>query len=344
MVNNKRWDIRPFLNWVHDEFLPSAKVGPGPADYGQAPYAKRPALYGTADAACILYTLEKLDTSDPSVRKAWLGALASYQDPRSGFFVDDTASLPKAHNTGFAVAAMNLFDEHLTQGLLPNHLFTFADLVRDTDHAELFANSLDWRSNSYESSEILTGLASTFHNVAGVVPSGWFTWLVKHTEKTWLSPDNGMVGLDKPKAGDRDQIGGTFHFDFLWASMGKTLPHSEARAQSLLGLQQDNGLWDQNNPWWLTFDAVYMLGRALPHLPATTADNVRTSIERAVTTLATRADDKHARERDFEHAWLGVHMLTGAVSFFAYAQQLLGAETMITEQPLRLVLDRRPYI
>jgi hypothetical protein len=37
-------------------------------------------------------------------------------------------------------------------------------------------------------------------------------------------------------------------------------------------------------------------------------------------------------------------MVTGAVSFFAYAQQVLGESRVITDRPLRSVLDRRPYI
>ena len=37
-------------------------------------------------------------------------------------------------------------------------------------------------------------------------------------------------------------------------------------------------------------------------------------------------------------------MVTGAISLFACAQQILGPELVITERPLELVLDRRPYI
>jgi len=343
MVNTSRWDLRPFVSWIHDEFLPSAKVGTGAARYAQRPGVSRASLYGTGDAACILHTIDKLDTKASSA-KEWIEELSAYQDAGSGYFVADIANLAVAHNTGFAVAALNLFDSKLVNGVLPRHSLSFANPIHDWADAKLFADSLDWRSNCYEAGEILTGLAATFVNVAKVVPATWLTELFDYCEKTKLNQQNGMMGVDKPAAGDKDQIGGTFHFDFLWASQGRRLPLPDKRATALLGLQQRNGLWDEHNPWWLTFDGVYMLGRAQPELTEAMKKKVTTAVKLAVDTLAPRALDAGQRKADFVDAWMGVHMLTGAVSFFAYAQQLLGREAVVTEKPLRLVLDRRPYI
>jgi hypothetical protein len=38
------------------------------------------------------------------------------------------------------------------------------------------------------------------------------------------------------------------------------------------------------------------------------------------------------------------HSVMAAVSFLAEAQIFLGSDQVITERPLRLVLDRRPFI
>ncbi|MCK2218500.1 hypothetical protein MF672_032590 [Actinomadura sp. ATCC 31491] len=341
MVTARQWDLRPFTTWIAEEFLPAAKAGPGVADYGQSPGAGRPALYGTADAACILYTLDRLDTGPARV---WLQALARYQDHRSGYFVDDTPILPTAHNTGFAVAAMQLFEPHLHDGVTPLGRLSFAEPMRDTAWTGRFFDTLDWRSRCYEAGEIVTGLASALFNVGGVVEPQWFDWLVGYVESSKWDAATGLAGVGKPAHGDLDQIGGTFHFDFLWAALGRALPHAEARARTLLGLQRSDGLWDEHNPWWLTFDSVYMLGRTLPHLPADQAGRVRDAIAGAVTALAGRALDSGRRKQDFTDHWQGVHMLTGALSAFAYAQQVFGTETLRTDRPLRLVLDRRPYI
>lgn len=338
-----RWDIRPFEAWIADDFLPSLWVGPGPANYGPRPSDHATALYGAGDVACILYTLDRLDDSATKA-SAWLDVLSQFQDTRSGFFVDPDGMLSTAHNTAFAVAAMKLFEPDLHDGVMPRAPILFGQLISDPASAERYAAALDWRNNCYEAGENLIGHASTFFNVADVVPPTWFDWLVAYVEDTKLDPANGMVGIDKPASGDTDQIGGTLHFDFFWAALERGLPFARARAAALCGLQLESGLWDPNNPWWLTFDAVYMLARALPELTDEQAAEVRHAIARAVAALAARATDADQRAGDFVQPWIGAHMLTGALSLFACAQQALGFERVITTRPLRLVLDRRPYI
>lgn len=339
-MSQANWDLRPFAAWVLDEYLPSLKCGSGPADYARRPGVPEPELYGVADAACILYTFGSLDTSAPE----WLELLSSFQDTASGFFVAQAGALTTAHNTGFAVGAMNLFHSELRNGELPKAPLQFGATVAAPPEAERFCGMLDWRSNCYEAGEILIGHASAFFNVEGVVPESWFSWLVAFVEGTKLESANGMVGIGKPPGGDGDQIGGTLHFDFFWQALGRRLPYATERAEAILGLQQPSGLWDENNPWWLTFDACYMLGRTIPDVCDDLVERVRDAVARAVAVLAPRALDGAERSGDFVEPWIGAHMLTGAVSFFAYAQQVLGPERIVTDRPLELVLDRRPYI
>jgi hypothetical protein len=344
MVSTQRsWDLRELEAWIADDFIPSLRTGPQAGQYARRPGEPETALYGAADVACILYTLDCLEPS-PEDADGWIDALSAFQDAPSGFFVDRSGALTTAHNTGFAVGAMNLFCRELRNGKLPRAPLAFVDQIASPADAELFAATLDWRNNCYEAGEILVGHASTFFNVADTVSQTWFHWLVQYIEETKLDSVNGMVGIDKPAAGDGDQIGGTLHFDFLWAALKRTLPHARERAAALLGLQQPNGLWDDANPWWLTFDAIYMLGRTMPELPDDDAAEVRKAIASAVSTLAARALDPTQRAADFVEPWIGAHMVTGAISLFAYAQQLLGPDRVITNRRLKLVLDRRPYI
>jgi len=87
-----------------------------------------------------------------------------------------------------------------------------------------------------------------------------------------------------------------------------------------------------------------MLRRTLPDLSADQAASVRAAVARAASALTARSSDPDLRRSDFVEPWIGAHMVTGAVSFFAYAQQVLGESHVITDRPLRSVLDRRPYI
>jgi hypothetical protein len=337
------WDLRPFEAWVLDEYVPSLRVDGPPGAYARRPGASAVALYGSADVACILYTLDRLDPA-PDVTRQWLDVLSSFQDPVSGFFVDRSAALSTAHNTGFVIGAMQLLDPELRNGVLPRSPLRFAELVLEPADADRFAASLDWRNDCYEAGENLIGHASSFFNVAGVVPGAWFEWLVDYVEHGKLDETNGMVGVGKPPGGDDDQIGGTCHFDFFWAALKRELPFAPARAKALLGLQQPDGLWSDYNPWWLTFDAFYMLNRTLASLSGGLAADVRAAVERAVSVLATRSSQPALRHSDFVDPWLGAHTVTGALSAFACAQQILGPDRVITDRPLRLVLDRRPYI
>jgi hypothetical protein len=343
VTSDQTWDVRPFEAWIMDEYLPSLSAGPGPGEYARRPADGETALYGTADVACILYSLGRLDPS-PQDAAAWLDVLAGFQDAESGFFVDRSCMLSTAHNTGFAVGAMNLLHRELRNGELPRSPLRFAQLVREPADAERFAASLNWATDCYEAGENLIGHASSFFNVSGSMPAPWFEWLVDYVERTKMDQANGMVGVDKPPGGDTDQIGGTLHFDFFWAALGRQLPFAPARTEALLGLQLPSGLWDPTNPWWLTFDAVYMLRRTRPDLPADQAERVRAAVARAASALSARSSDPDLRKSDFVDPWIGAHMLTGAVSFFAYAQQVLGESRVISERPLRSVLDRRPYI
>ena len=167
---------------------------------------------------------------------------------------------------------------------------------------------------------------------------------MEFVESTKLDPANGMAGVGKPPGGDGDQIGGTFHFDFFWEALGQRLPFADTRAEALLGLQQPDGLWDDDNPWWLTFDAIYMLGRTIPDVCGPLAGSIYGAMTKALSAVVPRAMDEAKRKRDFVDPWIGAHMLTGAISLFAYAQLVLGTDVVVTDRPLQLVLERRPYI
>ena len=158
-----------------------------------------------------------------------------------------------------------------------------------------------------------------------------------------FDPSNGMLGQDKPPEGDTDQIGGTFHFAFFWEYFKRQMPFPDKRVDAILGLQGRTNIWAADNPWWMPFDSIYMLSRVASYSDYRKED-IRNSVQRAVEVCYEHAMNQTCRETDFYYPELGVHTLTGAISLFAAAQQFLGPHEVITQKPLRLVLDRRPYI
>lgn len=336
------YDLSELVAWVLKELEPAVRVGRTAGQYASHVGGKEAALYGNADMACILYTLDALHPS-PKQRAEWMRGLQSFQDPGSGYFIAKTALLGKIHNTAFCVAAMKLFDERPSVPTRLLHPLRFADLFASPEQMGAYVRALDWQNAVYPSGEDVIGLAATFFNVKGMVKPSWFRALMDYFDKSLFDPNNGMVGRGKPPQGDLDQIGGTFHFAFFWPLFDRQMPSPQARVDAILGLQRPGGLWTPSNPWWLTFDSVYMLADAASRSSYRRSD-VRAAIEAAVGVCYERAMEPATREEAFCTPELGVHTLNGTLSLFAVAQRFLGREAILSPRPLRLVLDRRPYI
>jgi hypothetical protein len=329
-------DAREFVRWILDEYEPACRVERHPGAYGRRPGSPRVELYGVADLACILHTLRRL-RSDEASRAAWAEVFAGFQDPLSGRFAEQgKATHVELHATAFAVSALELFD------LEPTHRLRFADEYRRPDTARAFVDSLDWRDWVYLESHRGAGLGSIFANMAGLRTPSWFAAFFTALEGH-LDPNSGLFGDQKPTEGDLDQIGGTFHYAFVYEWAHRPLPHPEARIDSVLGLQAADGLWDPGNPLWLTLDAVYLLSRASRRCDHRRSD-VHEACRRALVAVADLTLGSQGRASCFEEAELGAHALTATVSLLAESQSLLGAEVVRTDHPLRCVLDRRPFV
>lgn len=195
------------------------------------------------------------------------------------------------------------------------------------------------RTRSVNSSDQMTRNVT---NLAGLRTPSWFSAFFAALEAR-LDPASGLFGEAKPPTGDTDQIGGTFHYAFLYEWAHRPLPFPEAHIDAVLGLQRADGLWDQDNPLWLTLDAVYLLSRAVRRCDHRRAE-VHRACRDALVAVAELALTAAGRRAHFEEAELGAHALTAAVSLLAEGQSLLGADAVRTDHPLRLVLDRRPFV
>ncbi len=330
------YDLRPFTTWITEEFAPSVHVGQGAGDYTRRGGGEYVEVYGTGDMACILYTLDSLNPT-PTENAEWASTLRSFQDPGSGYLIAKTASLSKVHNTAFSLGAMNLFDAQ------PDHPLVFSRNFITPELLQEYIESRDWTNGVYLGGEDVIGLASAFALVPGTVSDDWFIALFDYFDDNLFDPNNGMIGRDTPSEGTLDQIGGTFHFDFFWQYFDRAMPFAEQRIDAILGLQRDDGDWDPGNPWWMPFDAIYMLARAVSSCGHRVED-VRDCARGVVALAYDRIMDGSSRESYFVKQDMGVHTLNGALGLFAVGQNILGSDELQTTNPLRLVLDRRPYI
>ncbi|MDH4170352.1 MAG: hypothetical protein OEW42_12270 [Acidimicrobiia bacterium] len=135
------------------------------------------------------------------------------------------------------------------------------------------------------------------------------------------------------------QLAGTFHYLFNYQHAGRPHPHPEALAATACAQ-----IVDQAFPWghfagFAEIDAIYCARRAT--LDAGLATDRLMEIlsalsDRIVGSITTLALDDADGAGD-------LHLLFGSVCALAELQAAL-PETLSSEQPLRLVLDRRPFI
>ena len=324
-----RFDARPFESWIVDWFGPSVKLPGGVGNYARKA-GEGLELYGVSDMASILYSLNRLSPSDTE-RAQWADAFQTFQRGGDGWLVERARSHDPLHNTAYALASMQLLD------LRPRNPVT----IKVAEDPAAFLETLDWQTNVYLDSHKGAGAGSIAYLVPELNKPAWFDAYFAKCDSLF-DPRNGMMGRDKPVGGDFDQLGGTFHYGFLYETFHKAMPYPEARIDAIIGLQQADGYWHPTNHLWLTLDAIYMLTRTLRYTTHRFED-VRNVVRRTVSVLANDVYSVDGRVRSFNGA-LPTHSVMAAISILAEAQRFLGAEEILTERPLRLVLDRRPFI
>ena len=324
------FDLREFVDWVLKVFEPSVRLAGGAGHYARTPGDKTPELYGVADMACILYTLEALRPSEKE-RGEWAAAFQEFQNPETGWLVEKSPTHNPLHNTAFALAAMELLD------LTPKYPVKMGDYY----DPGVFLNTLNWKTGVYEDSHKGAGVGAIFALVPELGTPRWFGEFFEACDGLF-DPNNGLMGEQKPPGGDADQVGGTFHYSFLYQYFNRHMPYPEKRIDSVIGLQQPDGYWMATNHLWMTLDALYLMTRTLRYCPHRFED-VRGVARNVMGTLMRDVYSVDGRAKTFVDK-LAVHSVTAALSIAAEMQEFLGAGEVVTERPLKLVLDRRPFI
>ena len=204
-----------------------------------------------------------------------------------------------------------------------------------------FLETIDWRKAVYSGSHRGAGIGSIYALVPELGTPAWFANYFGFCDSLF-DPNNGLMGRDKPPGGDDDQIGGTFHYHFLYSHFNRPMPYPEKRIDAVLRLQQPDGYWHPTNHLWMTLDPIYLMTRTLRQSPHRFAD-VQESVRRIMRVLMHDVYSAEGRRKLLEGK-MAAHSLTAALSIAAEAQQFLGSHEIITEKPLKLVLDRRPFI
>ena len=257
------FDIKFFIDWINKEFEPKVRLGNVKGAYVDKLGNNVNALYGVSDMADVLYSINSLYPTQEE-RRVWIESLQSFQEKETGYFKEYFPNHDILHNTAFAISAMNLL------GARPEYPLKFSEDFNTKEKLYNFLHSFDWEDQVYRDSHKGAGFASCFALVPDTVAPEWFDWYFEICD-SFFENTNGMMGKNKPLDGDFDQIGGTFHYIFVYEYFRQPVPFPEKRIDSVLKLQREDGSWTNEyerngvihkNIWWLTLDAVYMLTRA----------------------------------------------------------------------------------
>jgi hypothetical protein len=291
--------------------------------------------YGCADAANILYTIGRFP-ADPAARAGWVGALRSLQNPRSGLFEESTHH--PIHTTAHCIAALELFDAR------PQHALHDFAALRDVAAMRAFLGELPWRSDPWRASHRGAGLFAALAIVEAVDldwQDAYFDWLWE-----WTDPETGLLGgRDLPRiehSGVKTLVphmAGSFHYLFNMEWARRPYRYPAQMIDACLAMLEEREFPLGQRIGFAEIDWIYCVNRCLRqsgHRPG----DCRRSIERLGRRLA---DFVHALDPRTDDALNDLHLLFGTLCALAELQQALPG-LVRTDRPLKLVLDRRPFI
>jgi len=333
-------DLRNFLGHV-EEILDSHRLdrigayrrwnwhGPGTQrDLGLNPY-------GCADAANILYTIGHFP-GHAAERASWVEVLQSLQDAATGMFEEPTHH--RIHTTAHCVGALELFDAR------PAHRLRELDPLKDAAALHAFLRALDWRATPWSESHRGAGLFAALV-ISGEVDLNWqdtyFDWLWD-----WADPQTGLFGgTDLPPVAHSGTISmvphvaGTFHYLFNIEWTRRKLRYPARLIDTCLEMLADGGFPLGARVGFAEIDWFFCVNRSLRQSGHRFDD-----CHAAMTRLGRQLGDfVLSLDPASDDGLNDLHSLFGVLCAFAELQQAVPG-LVRSDRPLKLVLDRRPFI
>ena len=289
--------------------------------------------YGCADAANLLYMLGYFP-KDVEERAKWVCAMQQMQDAESGLFHEKTHHT--LHTTAHVTAALELFDA------TPTHRPFAALPCLEEGGFEKLMEQLDWKnpwSQSHQGAGIYVIL-----NLCGEATPEWnnayFKWFWDNADSQtgfWRAGDYQA----EEHAPLYQYMAGGFHYLFNHESAHRPVRYPERIIDSCIQMYSEGKLGNSfgKKADFLEIDWIYCLTRSCEQTHY-------------------RYDEVMKALRDFTAEYMtfwntvdwernetvnDLHMLFGGVCAIAELQRVLRGE-LRSDRPLKLVLDRRPFI
>ena len=289
--------------------------------------------YGCADAANILYQIGYF-ICEPDERKSWVKTLQSMQDPETGMFTEATHC--SMHTTAHCTAALELFDA--------KPLYPVKELLKYLDVNELYKllDGLDWTINPWGQSHMGAGVYVPLV-LTGEADIQWirsyFKWLDDNAD-----PETGLFRKGYTLLGKSPlyvSMGGTFHYLFNMENHKRAIKYPDKLIDTCLDLYANDAIGDIFGKGcdFLEIDWVYCLTRAMRQCHHR-FDDCRNALLKFENEYL---DNLYSLDYKTDDSFNDLHRLFGATCALAELATALPG-TIETTRPLKLVLDRRPFI
>ena len=288
--------------------------------------------YGCADAMNILYTLGKFPTGED--REMCLAALQSLQHEDTGLFEEHTHHF--IHTTAHCIAALDLFD---AQPIYPQKAmmkyFTKDGILK-------LYNDIRWETAPWRDSHEVAGayvVGVLTDNVDAEWQDYYFSLLYDNTDDELGMSRKGMI--DESKIPLFHHLYGWFHYMFNMQYAHRPLKYPDKLIDTCIRMY-DDGLLGDNFTADIGFaqvDWVYALNRATRETPYRfheAKSRLKDFCDKYLDYLESLNFETHEGLND-------LHCLFGMICCVTELQAALPGE-LYSSKPLRLVLDRRPFI
>lgn len=306
--------------------------------------------YGCADAMNLLYTINEF-SCDEETRQARIAALQSMQDPETGLFHEKThhAYHTVAHCTG----ALQLFDAKPLYPIKEFHKF----LESGEELSRFLHEDTRWATNPWRDSHLGAGVYAALVNSEEITPEfskNYFDWFKENCDPVTGFWKKGVAD-QAPCVGNTMQVGtqavlfqymaAGFHYLFNHEYAHQPLPYPERVIDSCIKMYKENGLPSTFGMYcgFLEVDWVYCMTRALRQTNYRYDEAIACLEDFAEKFVGYMTKDDYFEYNRFNDMFQDLHCLFGSACCLAELQQTFRGK-LISDKPLKLVLDRRPFI
>ncbi len=342
----KLFDIREILSQARK--VVSSHAGTTPGEYHRVLKPSKAesiktgvTVYGCADAASILYTLDELP-EETAEREVWIEAISRFQNPKTGLF--EEGSHHQIHTTAFALAALNFFDARARYPLKALHP------LRERQQLIDFLDNLRWDKEPWLESHKGAGIYSALvlnREVSREWEDWYFAWLWEQEDPEtgfWRKGNTIPLNDQQSPVPLFHYLGGSFHYLFNIVYAGRKQRYPEKAVDTCLQIWKNNHQPLYGEPFcrgisYAEIDWVFYLNRSVRQC-GYRLQECRKAIQEAAQKYI---DYLQHLDYNSDTAFNDLHTLFGMICALSEFQLALPGE-FITEHPLRQVLDRRPFI